>query len=98
MTYPAKIISQKHKHHKGSIYCSAWNHTGDLIATGSNDKTIKMSRFNVDTCMIEGENSFIPHHFENVWYYFIPACIISAKTTLKILYSNLSKTAAQNSK
>ena len=56
VTFPAKVICQKHKHHKGSIYCSAWSALGDIIATGSNDKTIRMSKFNIDTCMIEGEN------------------------------------------
>lgn len=38
------------KHHRGSIYCLNWNATGDLLATGSNDKTIKLLRFNPDTC------------------------------------------------
>lgn len=38
----------KHKHHKGSIYCVAWSPMGDLLATGSNDKTIKMFQYNMD--------------------------------------------------
>ena len=54
-TYPARILTQKHKHHKGSIYCSAWSPMGDLIATGSNDKTIKINRFDIDTCTIDGK-------------------------------------------
>ena len=29
-------------HHNGSIYCIDWSRTGRLIATGSNDKTIKL--------------------------------------------------------
>jgi WD40 repeat protein len=29
-------------HHQGSIYCIDWSRTGRLIATGSNDKTIKL--------------------------------------------------------
>ena len=36
------------RHHKGSIYCVAWNSTGDIVATGSNDKSIKMMRYNCD--------------------------------------------------
>lgn len=38
------------KHHKGSIYCLAWNASGDLLATGSNDKTIKLTRFDASAC------------------------------------------------
>ncbi|KAM6963037.1 WD repeat-containing protein 47-like, partial [Aplochiton taeniatus] len=28
---------RRNKHHKGSIYCVAWSHCGQLLATGSND-------------------------------------------------------------
>ncbi|XP_022247486.1 WD repeat-containing protein 47-like isoform X2 [Limulus polyphemus] len=42
------------KHHEGSIYCLAWNGTGDLLATGSNDKSIKLTRFNQELCNVEG--------------------------------------------
>ena len=38
------------RHHKGSIYCLAWSPQGDLIATGSNDKTVKIMRFNAEEC------------------------------------------------
>lgn len=41
-----EVVYKKNKHHKGSIYCIAWSPMGDLIATGSNDKTIKMIRYN----------------------------------------------------
>jgi len=58
MTYPTKILYQKHKHHKGSVYCSAWSPMGDLIATGSNDKTIKINRFDADTCTIDSKYTF----------------------------------------
>ncbi|XP_052093601.1 WD repeat-containing protein 47-like isoform X1 [Mytilus californianus] len=46
----AKVVHRKNKHHKGSIYCSAWSPLGDMIASGSNDKTIKMFKFDVDNC------------------------------------------------
>ena len=49
------MLFKRTKHHKGSIYCLAWSPVGDLIATGSNDKTIKLMRFNADTCNIEGK-------------------------------------------
>ncbi|GBM49098.1 WD repeat-containing protein 47 [Araneus ventricosus] len=47
------VLYKKQKHHKGSIYCMAWNATGDLLATGSNDKTVKLMRFNSNTCQLE---------------------------------------------
>ena len=45
---PASVLYKKGKHHYGSIYCTAWNPTGNLIATGSNDKTIKLFKFTPD--------------------------------------------------
>lgn len=45
---PASVLYKKGKHHFGSIYCVAWNTEGDLIATGSNDKTIKLVKFTPD--------------------------------------------------
>ncbi|TRY72507.1 hypothetical protein TCAL_01060 [Tigriopus californicus] len=47
------VLSKRPKHHKGSIYCLAWNSTGELIATGSNDKTVKVVRFNNDNRSME---------------------------------------------
>lgn len=43
------ILHKKFKHHKGSIYCLTWNPSGELLATGSNDKSIKLMRFNQDS-------------------------------------------------
>ena len=40
------VLFKRTKHHKGSIYCLAWSPRGDLIATGSNDKTVKLMNFN----------------------------------------------------
>ena len=34
-------IEQKN-HHSGSIYCLDWSVSGRLIASGSNDKTVKL--------------------------------------------------------
>jgi len=36
------VIFEQMNHHQGSIYCIDWSRTGRLIATGSNDKTIKL--------------------------------------------------------
>ncbi|CAF1139283.1 unnamed protein product [Rotaria sp. Silwood1] len=44
----AKVLFQKGKHHLGSIYCMGWSPSGKLIATGSNDKLIKILRLDMD--------------------------------------------------
>ncbi|XP_060070806.1 WD repeat-containing protein 47-like [Ylistrum balloti] len=46
VTERTDVVYKKNKHHKGSIYCIAWSPMGNLIATGSNDKSIKMIRYN----------------------------------------------------
>ena len=51
----ASVLYKKGKHHYGSIYCSAWNQRGDLIATGSNDKTIKLIHFNPELLEVDGK-------------------------------------------
>jgi WD40 repeat protein len=54
-TYQPTVLFKRTKHHKGSIYCLAWTPIGDLMATGSNDKTVKLMRFNTDTSNLEGK-------------------------------------------
>ncbi|KAM9719875.1 WD repeat-containing protein 47 [Menidia menidia] len=44
----------RNKHHKGSIYCVAWSHCGQLLATGSNDKYVKVLPFSAETCNATG--------------------------------------------
>ena len=56
---PASVLYKKGKHHYGSIYCAAWNDAGDLIATGSNDKTIKLVKFTPDLTEHPGNKKFI---------------------------------------
>ena len=46
------ILFKSNRYHRGSIYCIAWSATGDIIATGSNDKSIKMMKFDVETCSV----------------------------------------------
>lgn len=53
-TYQASVLFKRTKHHKGSIYCMAWSPDGQLIATGSNDKTVKLMRYNDDQKQLEG--------------------------------------------
>ncbi|KAL3872061.1 hypothetical protein ACJMK2_040019 [Sinanodonta woodiana] len=61
-TYPTKVLYQKHKHHKGSIYCVAWSHLNNLIATGSNDKIIKIIRYNTDAHTADGPEMELTFH------------------------------------
>ncbi len=37
-----EVIHERTNHHHGSVYASSWNCTGNLVATGSNDKTVKV--------------------------------------------------------
>ncbi|KAL1518018.1 hypothetical protein ABEB36_001704 [Hypothenemus hampei] len=61
-TYQPMVLFKRTKHHKGSIYCLAWSPMGDLMATGSNDKTVKLMRFNADTSNLEGDEVELAMH------------------------------------
>ncbi|XP_053093847.1 WD repeat-containing protein 47b isoform X1 [Pangasianodon hypophthalmus] len=49
-----EVCFKRNKHHKGSIYCVAWSPCGQLLATGSNDKYVKVLPFNAETCNATG--------------------------------------------
>ncbi|XP_019386219.1 PREDICTED: WD repeat-containing protein 47 isoform X1 [Crocodylus porosus] len=51
---PPVVRFKRNKHHKGSIYCVAWSPCGQLLATGSNDKYVKVLPFNAETCNATG--------------------------------------------
>ncbi|PAV85819.1 hypothetical protein WR25_11345 [Diploscapter pachys] len=55
---PAEIVLSRSKQHRGSVYCASFNATGELLATGSNDKTLRLMAFNADTCKIGAEMEF----------------------------------------
>lgn len=61
-TYQPTVLFKRTKHHKGSIYCLAWSPLGDLIATGSNDKTVKLMRFNANACTTDGQEIELGMH------------------------------------
>uniref|UniRef100_A0A0N5A500 WD repeat-containing protein 47 n=1 Tax=Parastrongyloides trichosuri TaxID=131310 RepID=A0A0N5A500_PARTI len=52
---PPEIILSRPKQHRGSVYCASFNQTGELLATGSNDKTIHLMSFQADTATIGAE-------------------------------------------
>lgn len=56
------VLLKRTKHHKGSIYCLAWSPAGDLLATGSNDKTVKLMRFSTHACNLEGQEVELTMH------------------------------------
>ncbi|XP_025114026.1 WD repeat-containing protein 47-like isoform X6 [Pomacea canaliculata] len=62
VTHEASVVYKHMKHHKGSIYCCAWNCSGDIIATGSNDKTIRLMRFNTDSLSADGPGMELSFH------------------------------------
>jgi len=61
-TYQPTVLFKRTKHHKGSIYCLAWSPNGTLIATGSNDKTVKLMNFNANSATLEGTESDLTMH------------------------------------
>ncbi|CAF3551445.1 unnamed protein product [Rotaria sordida] len=65
VTQPAKIFYKKGKHHLGSIYCVAWSPSGRIIATGSNDKIIKLVRLNMDRLEDESNHTEIELSYHN---------------------------------
>lgn len=44
----AETIVEYREYHRGSVYCLAWDATSQFIATGSNDKAVKVVKFTVD--------------------------------------------------
>ncbi|XP_030375825.1 WD repeat-containing protein 47 [Scaptodrosophila lebanonensis] len=60
--YPPSVLCKRTKHHRGSIYCTSWSGDGELIATGSNDKTIKYMKFNNDTNQLVGHEVELTMH------------------------------------
>ena len=43
-----EVVYERPMHHHGSVYCSSWNASSTLIATGSNDKTVKIINIDID--------------------------------------------------
>lgn len=64
-TNPA-VILQRHKYHRGSIYCTAWSNDGKIIATGSNDTAVHLLRVDPETGLpvdsVEDIYTQLTHH------------------------------------
>jgi len=51
-----EVVFSRTKYHRGSIYCMAWDPEGRFIATGSNDKTIKLIQFDAQNFTQVGDD------------------------------------------
>ena len=61
---PVKPLWSKKDVHKGSIYCVDWSLGGELIATGSNDKMIKIIPVDPITQQLRGKIHFWLGYFK----------------------------------
>ena len=51
-TNEIEVIHERARHHHGSVYCSSWSCDETMVATGSNDKTVKVVKV-----YVQGEGS-----------------------------------------
>ncbi|GMT02699.1 hypothetical protein PENTCL1PPCAC_24873 [Pristionchus entomophagus] len=56
-----EVLLSRPKQHRGSVYCLGFNPTGELLATGSNDKSLRLMAFNAEACKIGAEMELNVH-------------------------------------
>lgn len=56
------VMFRRNKYHRGSIYCVAWSPDGQILASGSNDKSIKLLRFDTRSYEQKGDDIEINIH------------------------------------
>ncbi|XP_055338369.1 WD repeat-containing protein 47-like [Paramacrobiotus metropolitanus] len=61
-----RILDSRINYHKGSLFCLAWSLKGTLIASGSNDKIIKLSRFDPQTKILQEGNMELRVHDDTI--------------------------------
>lgn len=57
-----RILYQMHHTHRGSIYCAAFNQSGNLFATGSNDQTVHVVQYDADMNLARGSEYKLTMH------------------------------------
>lgn len=72
-----EITLSRPKQHRGSVYCCAFNASGELLATGSNDKSIRLMSFN-EGCRIGAELELNIHDGTVRDLIFIEDALVSA--------------------
>lgn len=74
--FPEVCLSRP-KQHRGSVYCCSFNANGELLATGSNDKSIRLMSFN-EGCKIGAEMELNIHDGTVRDLIFIEDALVSA--------------------
>jgi len=62
VTTPPRILFKFLQVHRGSIYCVSFNASGQLLATGSNDQTVHIVRYNSVTHSPDGDEYRLTMH------------------------------------
>lgn len=57
-----KHLFQADDYHRGSIYCTAFNDNGNLLATGSNDQTVHILRYDPEKQQPSGDENVLTMH------------------------------------
>lgn len=61
LPFAPEVALSRPKQHRGSVYCCGFSPAGDMIATGSNDKTLRLMSFNSEECKIGAELELTMH-------------------------------------
>ncbi|KAI6233061.1 hypothetical protein M3Y99_00967900 [Aphelenchoides fujianensis] len=56
-----EVVLERKQQHRGSVYCCGFNSSGNLLATGSNDKSIRLMSFNAAELKIGAETELNIH-------------------------------------